>query len=108
MLEHIRIGQIGNSMLRYTEGGGQATKCVYLSICGSARDVGLGVGRGLQSTVNDAGAHHLDNGSQHGVLALKKLSFSSVFFKGFSGGYDVPPITLIPILFNALHVLFLL
>ena len=69
MLEHIRIGQIGNSMLRYTEGGGQATKCVYLSIFGSARDVGLGVGRGLQSTVNDAGAHHLDNGSQHGVLS---------------------------------------
>ena len=74
-------------MLRHTEGGGQATKCVYLSIFGSARDVGLGVGRGLQSTVNDAGAHHLDNGSQHGVLALKKLSFSSVFFKGVSGGF---------------------
>ena len=29
------------------------------------------VGRGLQSTVNDAEAHHLDNGPQHGVLALK-------------------------------------
>ena len=64
-------------------------------------DVGLGTGRGLQSTVNDAEAHHLDNGPQHGVLALKKLSFSSVFYKGFSGGHDVPPITLIPILFNA-------
>ena len=71
VLELIRIGQIGNSMWKYTEGEvKQQNMGTWVSL-EAPEDVGLGVGRGLQSTVNDAEAHHLDNGPQHGVLALK-------------------------------------